>query len=267
MDAHQTHRFLLTIHYDGSGFHGWQVQPDVRTVQGDIEAVLKRLTGTRRPVVGSGRTDTGVHATGQVAAVDLPASWTPRRLRRALNGLLEGDVWIESVQVVPDRFHPRYDASARTYRYRLGLSPLAESPFQRGWCWPLGAEPDLRLMDETSRLLLGDHSFRAFAKAGQEERGDRCTVTAVAWEPWDDFGVIFSITANRYLHHMVRYLVGTLVEVGLGRRPPNEVSRLLEGSEPELVTSPPAPPQGLFLARVEYPAEAFQQPEPRAANA
>jgi tRNA pseudouridine38-40 synthase len=202
-----------------------------------------------------------------MAAVDLPASWTSRRLRRALNGLLGDDVWIESVQVVPDRFHPRYDAVARTYRYRLGLSPMVESPFQRRWCWPLGAEPDLALMDETSRALLGDHSFRAFAKAGQEERGDRCTVETVVWEPWDEFGVTFSITANRYLHHMVRYLVGTLVEVGFGRRPSDEVARLLEGTDPELTTSPPAPPQGLFLARVEYPAEAVHQPEPRATSA
>lgn len=267
MDGHRTHRLLLTIHYDGSGFHGWQVQPDVRTVQGDLEAILQRISGAHRTVLGSGRTDTGVHATGQVATVDLPVSWTPSRLRRALNGLLGDDVWIESIRVVPDRFHPRYDAVARTYHYRLGLSSMAESPFHRRWCWPLREEPDLDLMERTSRILTGDHSFHAFAKAGQEERGDRCTVRSVAWEPWEDLGATFVITANRYLHHMVRYLVGTLVEVGLGRRDAEDLALLLQGPDAPLTTSPPAPPEGLFLARVEYPAEAFHHSRTRAAEA
>ena len=257
----ETHRLLLRIHYDGSGFHGWQVQPGVRTVQGDLERTLERISGAHRTVLASGRTDTGVHASGQVATVDLPASWTPHRLRRALNGLLEDDVWIESVEPVPPGFHPRYDAVARTYRYQVGLRPVAESPFHRRWCWPLGEELDLDLMARTGEKVVGDHSFRAFAKAGQEERGDRCAVHAAAWTPWEELGVAFTITANRYLHHMVRYLVGTLVDVGRGRRPAGDVEGLLLGSDPGLTTSPPAPPEGLFLARVDYPDSAFT-PEP-----
>jgi len=257
VDVIETQRFLLTIHYDGSGFHGWQVQPGVRTVQGEIEGIVERISGAHRTVLASGRTDTGVHATGQMATVDLPASWTAPRLRRALNGLLDDDVWIQEIRSVPDRFHPRYDAVARTYRYQVGLSPLAESPFHRRWCWPLREAVDLPLMEETGRTLVGDHSFRAFAKSGQEERGDRCTVESVAWEPWHELGLSFSITANRYLHHMVRYLVGTLVAVGTGKRPAGDVARLLDDSGDGLTTSPPAPPEGLFLARVEYPAHAF----------
>jgi tRNA pseudouridine38-40 synthase len=250
-------RFLLTIHYDGAGFHGWQVQPDVRTVQGDLEAVLERISGAHRTVLGSGRTDTGVHASGQVATVDLPARWTPRKLRHALNGLLDDDVWIESVRTVPRGFHPRYDAVARTYRYQIGTRPVAESPFHRRWCWPLAEEPDLSRMREATPRILGDHSFRAFAKAGQPERGDRCTVEAADWDPWEDLGVTFTIRANRYLHHMVRYLVGTLVEVGFHRRPADDLDTLLHEADTGLVTSPPAPPEGLFLARVDYPAESF----------
>ncbi|MDT8339995.1 MAG: tRNA pseudouridine(38-40) synthase TruA [Longimicrobiales bacterium] len=262
MESEDLHRLLLTVHYDGSGFHGWQYQPDVRTVQGEVEAVLERISGRRRALLGSGRTDTGVHATGQVAAVDLPVRWTPHRLRRALNGLLGDDVWIESVRVVPAAFHPRFDAVMRSYRYRVGLAPRAASPFHRRWCWPLEEALDRDRLDRAAAALRGEHSFRAFAKAGQEERGDRCTVHAAAWEPWSDLGLAFTITANRFLHHMVRYLVGTLVAVGAGRRPDADVEALLRGADPECVTSPPAPPQGLFLERVEYPDHAFEPRPP-----
>lgn len=259
-------RFRLTLHYDGAAFHGWQVQPDVRTVQGDIEAVLERISGGHRTLVGSGRTDTGVHATGQVAAVDLPAHWTARKLRGALNALLAGDVWVESVTEADPDFHPRFDAVARTYRYRVGTEPGTASPFHRRWCWPLGEAPDTGVLRSTSALLVGDHSFRAFAKTGQPERGDRCTVEAASWDPWEDLGVSFTVTANRYLHHMVRYLVGTLVEMGLGRRDPGEMHALLHDPDTDLTTSPPAPPEGLFLTRVDYPAPAAARPHTQPAT-
>lgn len=244
-------RFRLLIHYDGSAFHGWQVQPDIPTVQGEIERVLKRLTGSRRVLHGSGRTDTGVHAIGQVAAVDMPASWKARKLRSSLNSLLPDSIWMESVEACADDFHPRFDALERTYHYRLGFDPRAASPFHRPFCWTLREPPDLELMRETARVLTGDHSFLAFAKAGQPERGDRCTIQAVEWARWE-MGPEFRITANRYLHHMVRYLMGTLVAIGTGRRPPEDLARLLEDPEGDLVTSRPAPPEGLYLARVRY---------------
>jgi len=244
-------RFRLLIHYDGSAFHGWQIQPEVPTVQGEIEAVLERISGARRAVHGSGRTDTGVHAIGQVAAVDMPAKWEARPLRRALNGLLPDGIWMESVEACPPDFHPRFDALDRTYHYRLGLDPRAASPFHRPFCWPLRRPPDLEAMREAARNLVGDHSFLAFAKAGQPERGDRCVVHAVEWARWE-MGIEFRITANRYLHHMVRYLTGTLVEIGLDDRPSDDLGRLLTEPGCGLVTSPPAPPEGLFLARVRY---------------
>lgn len=262
MDQEDLTRFYLALHYDGAAFHGWQVQPDVRTVQGDIEAVLERISGAPRTLIGSGRTDTGVHATGQVAAVDLPSRWTPPRLRKALNGLLADDVWVEEVRIVAGDFHPRFDATARTYRYRVGTAAVTASPFHRRWCWALGREPALDAMEACAALLPGDHSFRSFAKAGQPERGDRCVVREVRWDPWADLGVDFTITADRYLHHMVRYLVGTLVEIGLNGRPADDFSRLLDGSDASLTTSPPAPPQGLFLVRVEYPEAALMAPSP-----
>lgn len=251
-DAATTHRIRLTLHYDGSAFYGWQLQPRHRSVQGELEAVLGRLFARPARVIGAGRTDRGVHAVGQVAAVDSPRKWTPEALRRALNALLPADVWVEHADLVARDFHPRFDAVARSYTYYVGLAPRAHSPFHRRWCWPLGRPLDVEAMQAAAEMILGEHSFLAFAKAGQEERGDRCTVTHANWSEWDDLGARLDITANRFLHHMVRYLVGTMVAIGQGERPAREMQRLL-ANEPELLTSPPAPPEGLFLVRVTYP--------------
>ena len=258
MDAPETTRFRLTVHYDGSAFHGWQVQPDQRTVQGDLESALSRLADRPRTVLGSGRTDTGVHATGQVASVDMPDSWTPAALLKSLNAVLDGDVWIAEVLKADPDFHPRYDAILRCYRYEVGTRRDAASPFYRRWCWPLGAaegphstDLDVSAMRAAADIIVGEHSFKAFAKAGQPERGDRCTVHSAEWTE-TALGLRFSVAADRYLHHMVRYLTGTMVDIGRGRRPLDDMTRLL-ACDPEVVTSPPAPPEGLFLDRVEYP--------------
>src|SRR5690606_35005828 len=193
-----------------------------------------------------------VHATGQVATVDAPEKWEPAALRRAMNALLDPAVWIEAAEHAPDNFHPRYDAVERTYVYRVGTVEASRSPFHRRWCWPLARPLDVEAMRAAAAALPGDHSFRACAKAGQEERGDRCTVTEAVWGAWGELGWELRIGANRFLHHMVRYLVGTMVEVGRGRRPVADVAALLAGA-PGLETSPPAPPEGLFLQRVRYP--------------
>jgi tRNA pseudouridine38-40 synthase len=251
LDAADTIRIRLTVHYDGAAFHGWQVQPEHRTVQGDLEAALSRLADRPCSVVGSGRTDTGVHATGQVAAADLPSSWTPDRLRRSLNAVLSGDVWIaEAAEATPD-FHPRYDAVSRTYRYEVGTSEEAASPFHRRWCWALAEPLDVDGLQAIASLIEGEHRFGAFAKAGQPERGERCRVDRAEWSE-TDLGVRFRITADRYLHHMVRYLVGTMVDIGRGRRDASDLTRLL-ARDTDTTTSPPAPPEGLFLEHVRYP--------------
>lgn len=261
MEAPAFSRICLTLHYDGGAFHGWQLQKDQRSVQGELERVLSRLFNAPARVLGSGRTDRGVHATGQVAAVDAPARWTPDALRRALNALLPPEIWVADAQRVAPRFHPRYDALRRSYVYRVGTAERTASPFHARWCWPLRLPLDVAAMQRASAALVGDHSFRAFAKAGQEERGDRCIVQYAGWREWGELGVEFHVTANRFLHHMVRYLVGTLVEVGLGRRPEVDLPRLLEPA-PGMQTSPPAPPEGLFLCAVSYPPPPLG-PEPR----
>ncbi len=256
-------RFRLTLHYDGTRFFGWQMQPEVRTVQGELQATLERLTGAPRTVTGAGRTDRGVHATGQVAAVALPPRWSAATLLRALNATLPQDIWVAEAHVAPPGFHPRYDATAREYGYRLGLTAAARSPFHRPWCWPLAhltddaasgrAAVDVEALHAAAALLPGEKSFAAFARAGQEHRGDRCIVTGARWTPWA-LGVEFTILANRFLHHMVRYLVGTMVDIARGRRPLDDMRAMLAGNQDGLVTSPPAPAAGLFLRRVCYPA-------------
>ncbi len=258
MESAGENRLKLTLHYDGSAFFGWQIQREERTVQGEIQSALERLTGGSSTVIGSGRTDRGVHATGQVAAVSMPESWSPEALHKALNAVLPDDVWVQQVERVNTAFHPRYDAVARTYSYRLGLAEEAGSPFQRRWCWPVHHQVEGEMLDLAASRIPGTHSFKAFAKAGQPERGYQCTVSSAAWEPWNALGLTFSITADRYLHHMVRYLVGTMVEIASDHRPLDDLVEMLESEKTDLETSPPAPPEGLFLTRVDYPEEALR---------
>ena len=246
-------RIKLTLHYDGAGFMGWQVQPGARTVQSELEAALSRLADQTIPVIAAGRTDRGVHATGQVASALVPGKWTAAALRRALNAILPKDIWIAAAMEVPLAFHARYSATARSYVYRVGTSEQAFSPFHVRWCWPLRDPLDGKLLDAAAERLTGRHSFRAFAKVGQPERGEMCDVQASVWRSWEQ-GVAFEITANRFLHHMVRYLVGTMVDIARGRRELLDLQLLLDGAA-ELETSPPAPAEGLFLTAVEYPPE------------
>ena len=251
MDSRDDIRLRLTLHYDGTPFLGWQVQPEGPTVQGALEDAVERLTGARRAVLGSGRTDRGVHATGQVASVDVPSSWSAGRFRTALNAVLPRSVWVERVEHVPADFHARYHARERTYAYRLGTTQASQSPFVRPYCWALGSTVHRSLLDPLAEQLLGEHSFAAFAKSGQPERGDRCTITRSEWRPWGALGLEYWISGNRFLHHMVRYLVGTMVTIARGRRPAADLGRLLEGRS-DVVTSAPAPAEGLYLVRVAY---------------
>jgi tRNA pseudouridine38-40 synthase len=252
------HRLRLTLHYDGGGFAGWQVQPSERTVQGELEAALTRLTGGPGRVIAAGRTDRGVHATGQVVGVTVPRRWDAGELRRALNAVLPHDVWVADARTAADGFHARYDAVARGYLYRVGTAGVSRSPFLRRWCWPLAEPLDPAVLNVAAARFVGEHSFRAFAKAGQPERGELCTVHAAGWRDWPGTGLLFAVVANRFLHHMVRYMVGTLVDVARGRRDVEGIAALLrgevmldEGGRP-LETSPPAPPEGLYLTRVWY---------------
>jgi tRNA pseudouridine38-40 synthase len=258
--------FLATLHYDGTGFVGWQRQPDGRSVQLEVERVLERLFGRRTVAHAAGRTDAGVHAVGQAISFSAPDTWSGPSLHRALNGLLPRDCWVEAVYPMQLGFHARKSAISRRYRYDIGLDPSSASPFRSRYEWALGRALDFDLLSAAALALRGEHDFRAFAAKGDKPH-HRCRLLVAEWELRPDGkGVSFHVEADRFLHHMVRMLVGTMVDIGLLRRPLDDIHTLLH-REDNSETSPPAPPQGLYFVAATYPPELFLAPagEARAA--
>jgi tRNA pseudouridine38-40 synthase len=253
----------LVLHYDGSEFAGWQRQPAARTVQAVFEQALARLMGRAIGALGSGRTDAGVHARGQAVGVRVPRKWEPPALRRALNAVLPPDVWVAAAHEMRPAFHARYSARARRYSYYVGTDEEARSPFRRRWEWPLGRAPSREALDACARMLHGEHGFRAFAVRGTAPPDDehRCTIFEAAWRDRPGGGgLVFEIEANRFLHHMVRFLVGTMVDVATGRRTATGFSALLDAAD-NRETSAPAPAHALFLDVVRYPRDLYLTPE------
>jgi tRNA pseudouridine38-40 synthase len=247
----------LVLHYDGTNFSGWQRQPDRRTVQGVLEAALGRLCAAPVAALGSGRTDAGVHARGQSVGVRVPDKWEPVSLRRALNALLPDDVWVADANAMRDDFHARYSATARGYSYYVGTDEETMSPFRRRTEWGVFRPLQRDSLEQAAASIVGEHSFRAFAVRGTAPADDDhvCHVVRAEWRARPG-GLVFEIEANRFLHHMVRFLVGTMIDVARGRRPAGDVAELLGARDNDDV-SPPAPPHALFLDRVCYPAELF----------
>ncbi len=252
----------LVLHYDGTAFAGWQLQPGLRTVQGVLEETLGRLHGVPIRVTGAGRTDAGVHARGQAAGVTVAPHWEPQRLRRVMNQQLPADLWVASAHEMRPDFHARFSAVARRYRYTLGTRPEAASPFRRRWATPYEGTPlDRETLDWCAARLLGTHVFRGFAVRGTAPAEDdhRCTVTLARWvdaapdEPGD---LVFEIQANRFLHHMVRFLVATMLETASGKRTREAFLTLLVAETNDEV-APPAAPTGLSLEEVTYPADLY----------
>jgi tRNA pseudouridine38-40 synthase len=250
----------LVLHYDGAGFHGWQQQPGMRTVQGVLEQALERLSGSRIAALGSGRTDAGVHARGQAVGVRVPERWTPRELRRALNAVLPHDVWVAAAAEMQPEFHARYSAVSRRYAYYVGIDGDAESPFRRQREYAFRHPLDADALDAMAAVLPGEHRFRAFAVRGTAPADDehRCRVLDAHWERHSGT-LVFRITANRFLHQMVRFLVGTMLEIASGRRSMGDMLDLLQATDNAGV-SPPAPPHGLCLECVEYPTHLYLAP-------
>jgi tRNA pseudouridine38-40 synthase len=248
----------LVLHYDGAGFHGWQRQPAARTVQGALEDALGRVCAGPVAALGSGRTDAGVHARGQAVGVRVPDRWTPEALRRALNAVLPDDVWIEGAHEMRPEFHARYSAVARRYSYAVGLDEAAASPFRRRWEWAYRRPVDRALLDEAARAVRGEHCFRGFAVQGTAPEHDdhRCVVSDARWEAPAPDRLAFHVEANRFLHHMVRFLVGTMLDVASGRRTLASLVALL-GAASNRDVSPPAPPHALVLERVTYPSHLY----------
>jgi tRNA pseudouridine38-40 synthase len=247
-------RYRATVEYDGTDFQGFQFQVRARTVQGELEQAIGRITQKQVRVIGAGRTDAGVHASGQVIAFDTSWRHTDQILRRALNAVLPADIAIRHLTTTYSAFHPRFHAKWRQYRYTI-LSQPVRSPLWARTAYHVADFLDVEAMAEASQVLIGPHDFAAFGKPTQGESTLRRVLQAgwsVEW-PKNINGrlLVFEITANAFLYRMVRNIVGTLVRVGQGNLPPEAVATLLE-SKDRSASGPPAPACGLCLAKVEY---------------
>jgi len=267
----------LVVAYDGTDFHGWQRQPDLPTVQDCLEVGIQRVTGERPHVWGSGRTDAGVHALNQVANFKIDCSIPCENLLKALNHVLPPTVRVKEVQEVSEKFHARYDVRSKTYRYRILQAPIC-SPFLWRFVWHYPFPLDHGRMASAARLFEGEHDFTSFAVApdsgvgeglyGPPEQGEHhegaplqshrrgeemvrmIFSSRILWRPRTSM-LIYETSGNGFLHHMVRNIVGTLVEVGRGKLAPQYVARILEARDRTLA-GPTAPAQGLCLVKVEY---------------
>jgi tRNA pseudouridine38-40 synthase len=237
----------LKIEYDGSDFAGWQVQPEQRTVQGEIEKALKILTKEDIRVTGSGRTDSGVHALGQVVSFQVQSGLSLDQLQKGLNGLLPVDISIISLDELEERFDARRDAVRRTYRYIISRRARA---INRQYVWAPRTSFSIERMQKASEYLVGEHDFASFCKANGQTESFISNIHDVRWKMIED-EIHFEITANRFFHHMVRSIVGTLVEVGRGKISPEHFQEIMMAKD-RTCGGPTAPAQGLFLVRVEY---------------
>ena len=241
-------RYRFKVEYDGSDFFGWQIQPGRRTIQGHLEEAFSTLLREKITIIGAGRTDSGVHALGQVAHFD--ASGAPldaQALTGRLNGYLDPDVSIRDLRRAPRRFHARASATGRRYRYHLAFR---KSPLLRARAWYTPGEVDPGILRAETDALLGKHDFRAFCARSGRGQNTECEIRVAEWKAWAD-GVYLEIEGDRFLHHMVRNLIGTLVPIARGRWPGPTVPEILAGGDRRLA-GPTAPARGLCLVHVYY---------------
>jgi tRNA pseudouridine38-40 synthase len=242
--------YRLDIEYDGTDWSGWQIQPDRPTIQEAIERALRiavRLESIS--ITGSGRTDAGVHASGQVAHFSMNPMVDPVRLKASLNGLLPSSIAIRGVCQVEDDFHARFQARWRRYRYRISVEPIA---LERRFVWYVRPEPDMEAMNTAAALFMGQHDFSSFCRTKSETTNRRCHVYEAAWSAgpypgrWD-----FVVRADRFLHGMVRSMVGTLLDIGHHKQEPTIIPYILDATDRTLA-GPAAPAHGLVLEAVGY---------------
>ena len=244
--------YKLTLEYDGSDFHGWQIQPGLRTVQGVSEEAFKILLQESVQVVGAGRTDGGVHALGQVANFKTNKEIPLSGIQKGGNSLLPEDLWIKKVEEVPLDFNARFDAKSKVYRYEVSR---VRSPLKRRFAWEVDYSLDLDRMEEGAKGFWGEHDFTSFSKNGDSSEILNhepyfSTVSRCRWHK-EGGSFVLEIEGIRFFRNMVRIMVGTLVEVGRGRFSPLDIQRMLEAKN-RCVAGPTAPPQGLCLVEVKY---------------
>lgn len=242
----------LTLQYDGTDYVGWQRQPNGVSIQSLIEDAIAPIEGAPVTVTGAGRTDAGVHAIGQVASVQLNADIDPITLARALNAVLPDDVRVVLAEEVEDGFHARFSAKSKTYEYRIINAPIV-SVFVQRYAWHVGQPLDFDAMRAAADGLVGRHDFAAFQGAGSSVATTERTIISIEWDDGGgyDLPLVMRITGDGFLRHMVRNIMGTLVEIGVGRWDPWRVLQVLESKDRRLA-GPTAPAKGLFLVSVAY---------------
>ncbi len=253
-------KIRITLQYDGTNYSGWQIQPDRTTIQGLLEEALKRITGAETKTVAAGRTDAGVHAIEQVVAFETSSGLLPEVFQRALNALLPEDIRVISAGYAEENFHPRYDAKSKSYVYIINNSSV-KNPFLVRYAYYFGRRLDVERMLQASSYLIGRHDFRTFQASGCSAKRTVRTVKKIDILLKDSLEfldflfqgkfIVFRIEADAFLRYMVRNIVGTLIEAGTGKRPPEEIRDILLGRDRRLA-GPTAPPQGLFLERIYY---------------
>lgn len=249
-----TMRFLkLTLAYDGTNYAGWQVQPNGPTIQEKLELALKNITGETIRAVASGRTDAGVHALAQVVSFQTESQLSPEVLCKAINANMPRDIAVINVCEAPPGFHAIRDALGKRYRYVICDGPV-QNIFLRHYAWQLLKRLDVEAMHVAAQSLLGKHDFSSFEASGSERKTSVRTIGDIFVDRRTDEEsekIVFEIEADGFLYNMVRNIVGTLVEVGRGRQSTQWPAQVLAAKDRQQA-GPTAPPQGLFLVRVEY---------------
>ena len=240
----------LTIQFDGTFYHGWQTQRMVRTVQQTVQDVLSQILTAPVKLHGSGRTDAGVHALGQVAHFAADSEMDLSALKKAVNSLLPVDIAVGSAEEVPPEFHSRFSAKSRTYWYLIWNSP-ERSPFYDRYSWHVIRPLGINVMREAAQALIGTHDFTSFQGSDREEVSPVREVKSIRFKKTRRHMLIFEIRANAFLKHMVRNIIGTLVEVGTGKHTAEMVKEIMENRD-RCLAGATAPAKGLFLKEVQY---------------
>lgn len=241
-------RYFITFSYDGTAYHGWQIQPHSLSVQEELQKAMSILLRKPMEVVGAGRTDTGVHARKMVAHFDYGEEVDCPQLVYKLNKLLPRDIAVQQVKPVAEDMHARFSAKSRTYHYFVHMG---KNPFLRSYSWQVYGNIDFELMNQAASVLMEYKDFTSFSKVNTDTKTNDCTITEAHWDRVGEDQWCFTITANRFLRNMVRAIVGTLMEVGRGRMTIEQLRRVIDAKD-RCCAGDSVPGNALFLVQVKY---------------